>query len=423
MCSFSQRANILSVTDNSVKATWACGRTSEEESMTSAEIVLPRLMHVGAGARKRLGAVLRGMGATRPLIVSDRTMAELGAVQDLIDDIAGEGIRAQAFTDTVPEPTAASIAAGVEVARDGDFDAIVALGGGSPIDSAKAIAILAVQGGTVAELRFPRRVDEPGLPIVAIPTTAGTGSEVTKVTVITQEGSRGEVDEKLLCMGIGFMPWAALVDFELTLSLPPRVTVDSGIDALSHAIEAYVSRKASPFSDAQALAALRAIGPNLRRVFDDGTDRAAREAMMAGATLAGMAFSNASVALVHGMSRPIGAAFHVPHGMSNAMLLPAVTAFGLTAAPARYAACARAMGVAPRSDDDAAAAAALLDELRSLNVDLGMPTPVGFGIDESAFRAAMPGMALQALASGSPSNNPRVPSEEEIVGIYAQLLA
>ena len=204
----------------------------------------------------------------------------------------------------MPEPTAASILAGVEAVRHGDYDVIVALGGGSPIDSAKAIAILAAHGGTIAELRFPRRVDEAGLPIVAIPTTAGTGSEVTKVTVITQEGAPGEADEKLLCIGVGFMPWAALVDFELTLSLPPRVTADSGIDALSHAIEAYVSQKANLFSDAQALAALRAIGPNLRAVFRDGSDRKAREAMMLGATLAGMAFSNASVALVHGMSRP-----------------------------------------------------------------------------------------------------------------------
>jgi alcohol dehydrogenase class IV len=219
------------------------------------------------------------------------------------------------------------------------------------------------------------------------------------------------------------MPWAALVDYELTLTLPPRVTADSGVDALSHAIEAYVSRKANPFSDAQALAALRAIGPNLRRVFADGSDRAAREAMMLGATLAGLAFSNASVALVHGMSRPLGAAFHVPHGTSNAMLLPSVTAYGLTAAQERYAACARAMGVAAGTDDDATASTALLAELHALNGDLRMPTPAEFGIDLDAFRAAMPRMASQALASGSPSNNPRVPNEDEIVGIYAQLLS
>lgn len=391
--------------------------------MSIAGAVLPRIIQVGGGARNQLAHVLGQIGVSRPLIVTDRTMVELGYLAELTSDLAAKGITADAFSDTVPEPTAASIASGVEMAAKGGYDSIVGLGGGSPIDSAKAIAILAAHGGTVRELAFPRLVDEPGLPIVAIPTTAGTGSEVTRVTVITDEGRDGEADEKLLCLGVGFMPYAALIDFELTLSLPPRVTADSGIDALSHAIEAFVSRKANPFSDAQALGALRAIGPNLRAAFADGSDRGAREAMMFGATLAGMAFSNASVALVHGMSRPIGAAFHVPHGMSNAMLFPAVTAFSLSAATDRYAACARTMGVARDSDTDDDAARILLDELRAINADLGMPSPVDFGIDEGAFRTALPDMAQQALASGSPNNNPRVPSADEIVGIYASLLA
>ncbi len=390
--------------------------------MTTAEAILPRIMHVGGGARKQLPRVLQTIGVSKPLVVTDRTMVELGYLTELTDDLAAAGIKAGAFTETVPEPTATSVLAGVEAAANGDYDAIVALGGGSPIDSAKAIAILAVHGGTISDLRFPRRVDEAGLPIIAIPTTAGTGSEATRVTVITQEGGSGQTDEKLMCMGVGFMPYAALVDYELTLSLPPRVTADSGVDALSHAVEAYVSQKANAFSDAQALGALRAIGPNLRRAFRDGGDGDARAAMMMGSTLAGMAFSNSSVALVHGMSRPIGAAFHVPHGMSNAMLFPAVTEFGLQAAPERYGACARALGVASDRDSDEVAAAALLAELESINADLSMPSPVEFGIDEDAFRAAMPDMAEQALASGSPMNNPRVPNAHEIVQIYASLL-
>lgn len=390
--------------------------------MTTAEAVLPRIMHVGGGARKQLPGVLQTIGVSKPLVVTDRTMAELGYLSELSDDLAAAGVTAGAFTETVPEPTAASIVAGVEAATSGDYDCVVALGGGSPIDSAKAIAILAVHGGMVSDLRVPRRVDEPGLPIISIPTTAGTGSEVTRVTVITQEGGPGEADEKLLCMGVGFMPFAALVDYELTLSLPPRVTADSGVDALSHAIEAYVSRRANRFSDAQALGALRSIGPNLRRAFRDGGDHEARAAMMIGSTLAGMAFSNSSVALVHGMSRPIGAAFHVPHGMSNAMLFPAVTEFSLGAAPSRYADCARAMGVARDGDTAEVAAAKLLGELKAINSDLGMPSPTDFGIDEAAYRSAMPQMAQQALASGSPMNNPRVPTADEIVEVYARLL-
>ena len=225
-------------------------------------------------------------------------------------------------------------------------------------------------------------------------------------------------------MGVGFMPYAALVDYELTLSLPPRVTADSGIDALSHAIEAYVSRKANPFSDAQALAAMRAIGPNLRRAFADGSDRKAREAMMFGATLAGMAFSNASVALVHGMSRPIGAAFHVPHGMSNAMLLPAVTAVRTrcgAASGTRHVPAPWAWPTTPTATRRPPRRCSV--ELRSINADLRMPTPVEFGIDAADVPRGDASMARQALASGSPQNNPRVPSEAEIVELYSRLLS
>ena len=249
-------------------------------------------------------------------------------------------VSADVFDDTVPEPTVSSIQAGVDQVHDGHYDCIIALGGGSPIDSAKAIAILGKYGGEMRDYKFPRIVDEPGLPIIAIPTTAGTGSEVTKVTVITDETT----DEKMMCLGAGFMPTVALVDYELSLSVPARTTADTGIDAMTHAIEAYVSKKASLYTDTQAIAALKLLGPNLRRAFHDGSDQQAREQMMLGATLAGAAFSNASVALVHGMSRPIGASYHVPHGLSNAMLLPAVTEYSIPAAADRYADCARAIG-------------------------------------------------------------------------------
>jgi len=327
------------------------------------------------------------------------------------------GIVSDVFDDTVPEPTVSSIQAGVEMVRNGSYDSIIAIGGGSPIDSAKAISILGKYGGVMRDYKFPRVVSEPGLPIIAIPTTAGTGSEATRVTIITDETS----DEKMLCVGIGFMPTAALVDYELTLSLPSRTTADTGIDALTHAMEAYVSKKASLYSDTQAIAAMKLLAPNLRRAFHDGSDRNAREAMMLGSTLAGVAFSNASVALVHGMSRPIGAFYHVPHGLSNAMLLPAVTEYSIPAAPARYADCARAMGVAEVSDSDDQANAKLMTELYALNAELNVPTPEQFGISREHFFGNLGIMAEQALASGSPGNNPRVPSAEEIIQIYKKL--
>ncbi len=380
----------------------------------SHRIVLPRLMEVGAGASGQLARVLKELGCNRPLIVTDRMMVELGYVARIAGQLEEAGIASQCFPDTLPEPTAASIRAGVEMVREGDFDSIVALGGGSPIDSAKAIGILGKFGGEMRDYRFPRYVSEAGLPLIAIPTTAGTGSEATRFTIITDETS----DEKMLCAGLGFMPIAALIDYELTLSLPPRVTADTGIDALTHAIEAYVSRKASLYSDAQALEAMRLLAPNLRAAFHEPGNRAAREAMMLGATLAGIAFSNASVALVHGMSRPIGAFFHVPHGLSNAMLLPAITAFSIPAAPERYADCARAMGVAAQTDSVEVANDKLLAELRAINQELKVPSPEQFGITRERFFELRATMARQALDSGSPGNNPRVPTEAEIIDLY-----
>ena len=381
------------------------------------QVILPRIMQVGEDASLEIPAILASLGCSRPLIITDRMMVELGYAGKIQTCLADKSVIADVFDDTVPEPTVSSIQAGVETVRNGNYDSIIALGGGSPIDSAKAIGILGKFGGEMRDYKFPRIVNEEGLPIIAIPTTAGTGSEVTRFTIITDETT----DEKMLCVGVGFMPIAALVDYNLTLSLPPRITADTGIDALTHAMEAYVSQKASPYSDSQALSAMRLIGPNLRRAYHDGSDKEAREAMMLGSTLAGIAFSNASVALVHGMSRPIGAAFHVPHGLSNAMLLPAVTEFSIPAAAERYADCARAMGVASQQDCTETANAKLMDELRALNQELQVPTPEEFGIERQAFFDLMPLMAEQALASGSPNNNPRVPTIDEMIGIYKQL--
>lgn len=383
----------------------------------SNQIILPRILQVGEGASREIANLLKSLNCTKPLIITDKMMVQLGYVSRINDVLEENSMKADVFDDTMPEPTVASIQAGVEKASTGDFDCIIALGGGSPIDSAKAIAILARHGGTMSDYKFPRVVTESGLPLIAIPTTAGTGSEVTRFTIITDEIS----DEKMLCVGVGFMPVAALVDYTLTLSLPARITADTGIDALTHAIEAYVSKKANAYSDSQALSAMKLIAPNLRKVFHDGANKQAREDMMLGSTLAGIAFSAASVALVHGMSRPIGAAFHVPHGLSNAMLLPSVTAFSLISAPKRYADCARAMGVASDVDSIEKANYLLVQELKAINEELNVPTPEEFGIDKGVFFDLMPTMAEQALTSGSPSNNPRVPTAEEIVELYRQL--
>jgi alcohol dehydrogenase class IV len=387
--------------------------------MTIASIVSPRLMRIGGGAVEGVAEVLRIFGLSRPLVVTDPWMASSGTVERCLGPLRRAGIAAQVFSDTVPDPTDTVIEAGVAILAAGEFDCLIGFGGGSPMDTAKAMSVLAAAppGTKMRAFKVPAQADAAKLPVICIPTTAGTGSEATRFTVITDT----ETDEKMLIAGLGALPLAALVDYELTFSVPPRTTADTGIDSLTHALEAYVSKRANPHADSLALAAMRLIGPNLRRVWADPRNAAAREAMMLGATQAGLAFSNSSVALVHGMSRPIGAHFHVPHGLSNAMLLPAVTEFGLNDALPRYAEAARAIGCARVGDADQVAGAKLLEELRALNAELQVPTPRGYGIEAGAWEELMPTMARQALASGSPANNPRVPDEGEILALYRRV--
>ncbi|OAF12310.1 alcohol dehydrogenase [Bradyrhizobium centrolobii] len=381
-------------------------------------VLFPREMLVGGGAINQIGALLGRLALSRPLIVTDRFMVDSGLVGRLLGALHSAGLpEPRIFSEVLPDPTTGIVERGVSFLQADKHDCVIGFGGGSPIDTAKAISVLAHFGGPLRKFKAPHLQELPGLPILAIPTTAGTGSEATRFTVITDD----ETQEKMLCAGAAFLPIAAVVDYKLTLSKPARLTADTGIDALTHAIEAYVSRRANPFSDGMARLAMRAISPNLRTVYLDPANRQARESLMIGATQAGVAFSNSSVALVHGMSRPIGAHFHVPHGLSNAMLLPSVTAFSAPSAIARYADCARAMQLVPDSKDDDAAVGALLNELQWLNKELGVPSPAKYGIDREAWHRLIPTMTEQALASGSPANNPRAPSPDEIQAIYREI--
>lgn len=380
-------------------------------------IALPRFAKIGAGSVDDLGSVITQLNISRPLLVTDKFLTETGQTERLVKTMEAAGADVAVFSETVPDPTAASLTAGVELARSHNADGVIGFGGGSPMDTAKALAVLSATGDNITSYKAPSSYSGPALPIVAVPTTAGSGSEATQFTVVTDD----DTDEKMLCPGLSFLPIGIVVDFELTVSMPARLTADTGVDALTHAIEAYVSRRASRFTDALALAAMTSISRHLRRAYADGADRDAREAMMLASTQAGMAFSNSSVALVHGMSRPIGGHFHVAHGLSNAMLLPAVTKFSIDSAVDRYADCARAMGVVPQSTEDRRAANALVTELEQLCADVAVPSPRAYGIDQTAWEAKLDIMATQALASGSPNNNPRIPTREEIVALYREI--
>ena len=382
-----------------------------------AMITTPRLMHIGGGALAELPGVLRRLELAKPLLVTDPFLVKSGHLERATGILDRAGISWSVFSETVADPTTAVVEAGAGRLAEDSYDSLVAIGGGSSIDTAKGMSVLLANGGRMRDYKVPADIPKRGLPIVAIPTTAGTGSEVTRFTVITDT----ETDEKMLIAGLACCPVAAIIDYELTLSMPLRLTADTGLDSLTHAIEAYVSRRANPFTDGLARNAMELIARHIRSACAEPDNRAAREAMMLGATTAGMAFSNASVCLVHGMSRPIGAFFHVPHGLSNAMLLPEITAFSVPAALERYADCARAMGVAEEGEGSQSAVARLLDELRRLNEDLKVPSPRAWGIDAGRYEELLPVMASQALASGSPANNPRVPTSDQIIDLYRRV--
>jgi alcohol dehydrogenase len=381
------------------------------------ELHLPPDLIIGGGTSQGLAEHVTRIGVSRPLVVSDAFLLEEGPAGPLVERLQGAGLEVAVFGDVQPDPTLDNVRGAVDALRAHDADGVVAIGGGSPMDTAKAAAVALANEGDVRDYAGYHQVPGPGLPLVAVPTTAGTGSEVTRVAVITDT----ERDVKMMMLDGHLMARVAISDYELTLSTPPALTSWVGVDSLTHAIEAYVSSRASVLTDMLALEAARLIGAHLRRAVRTPDDAKAREAMMLGATLAGAAFSNASVALVHGMSRPIGAHFHLAHGLSNALLLPAVTRFSVAGAPARYATIARTMDLAGAEDADAAACERLVEELEALNRDLEIPSLSGADVEREHFDRVVADMAQAALDSGSPDFNPQPASKEEIIELYRQV--
>ncbi len=381
-----------------------------------ATITLPRILRLGAGASAELAVTLGQLGLVKPLFVTDAFIRSRDFFEPIAASVAGVDLGRDVFAGCVPDPTTESVRAGLQHLEMAPYDSIVAIGGGSSIDTAKAMAAMQGRAEPMRQYKVPYQIDT-GLPVVVIPTTAGTGSEATRVAVITDT----ETQEKMLWNGLALMPVAALVDYELTLGMPYRLTADTGLDTLCHALEAYVSRKANSFTDPIALDAMRAVVEFLPRACQDPGDRIAREAMMCAATQGGVAFANASVTLIHGMSRPIGAHYHVPHGMSNAMLLPAVTAWSVSGSPDRYAVAARHMGFADAKSSDEAACDSLVHGLRNLCSQLEVPTPKSYGIDPVRWFDSITVMAEQALASGSPNNNPLIPTADDIASLYREV--
>ena len=380
-------------------------------------ICVPRYMQIGKGSLNQLPEIIKTLDHIKSfLIVTDKQMVEFGYVKKLQDILSKAGLKSEVFDDTVPDPTDTVVLNGINFLEKFNNEAVIGFGGGSPIDTAKAIAAMAKYSKNIQDYKPPSTFDKQGLPIIAIPTTAGTGSEVTHHAVIIDSKN----NEKISCRGEGFVPTCAIVDYDLTLSKPRRLTIDSAIDTLTHGIEAYISKKATLFSDRMALDTIRLVTQNIYAVDKDPKDLKAREGLMLAATLGGLAFSNASICLVHGMSRPLGSNFKVPHGLSNAMLLPTITEFSIDHAKSRYADCSRAGNFASPNDDDDSACEKLIKGLYKMNKDFDVPSMEKFGINEKNFEEKLENMANDAEVSGAPNLNPRVPSVKEMIDLYGQ---
>ena len=375
----------------------------------------PKIIRIGGGVAKEIIDVLKQLSLSRPLIVTDENLIKLGHIDLILNILEKNKIDHGLFSDVVEDPTDVCVDAGLHVFKSAEYDCIIGIGGGSPMDTAKAISFMSVNVGHVRDYRAPNQIDLCGPPVILIPTTGGTGSELTRWCVITDTKNT----EKYNLSGLACVATAALIDWKFTATKPWRITADTALDSLTHAIEAYVSLKAFEYTDAFALAAMPAIVENVRIACREPENPKARKKLMLAASQAGMAFSNSSVALVHGMSRPIGAHFHVAHGLSNAMLLPKITEFSIEGNEERYATCARAMKWAKETDSHEVACAKLVENLYLLNDDLKVPSPKSLG--HSADRNMFKLMASQALASGSPQNNPRVPTENQIIKLYEEI--
>lgn len=375
----------------------------------------PQYSFIGADALADAATVFPRLGK-KALIVTGQSMIRQGHVATLEALLDQEGVGHARFSEITGEPTDTMIDAGLAVYQQEECDFAIGFGGGSALDAAKAIAVSAATGEKIVAFKG-RSIDGPVAPIVCIPSTAGTGSEATKSTIITDTAN----NEKLLLVGESLLPTLAIVDPAFTMAMPQSVTMATGMDALTHAIEAYTSRKAFPESDLFCLAAVRRIFANLPRVFSDGSDAEARNEMAIAAYEAGVGIANSSVTVVHGLSRPIGALFHVAHGISNAMLLAKTLVYIADGALDRFAALGRAIGVATDADSDEVATEKFLAAVDALCATCKVPTLAEYGIDRDAFFARMDKMATDALASGSPANTRKTLDKDDILRIYESL--
>ena len=372
------------------------------------DFVLPTKIRYGVGVVTGLGEELRQLNATKVMILTDKGLMKAGLVNQITALIAAEGLPYVIYDEIEANPKDYNVEQAAEAARAQAIDVIVAFGGGSPIDAAKAVAVLAPQGGRVRDYQGKGKIGSNCIPIITIPTTAGTGSEVTFSSVITDTKEKF----KFTIKSPAIAAQTALVDPALTLTVPPLVTAATGIDALTHAIEGYTANCTEPIAEAVGLYAVEYLAKNIVEAVKNGSNLEARDQMMMGSLLAGLSFSHADVASVHCMAEALGSLYDAPHGMCNAILLPYVMEYNLPACTAKYARVARAMGIEEQNDYEAALKG--IEHIKLLSQEIGLPGIQSLTIDSKDF----PLLAAMSEKNGSNDSNPRKITKDDYLMLF-----
>lgn len=379
--------------------------------MSTTAFFIPAVNLMGAGCLKDAAATIQSYGFKKALIVTDVVLNKIGLVAQVSELLGTHGVSSVVFDGAQPNPTVGNVEAGLKLLRENQCDFVISLGGGSPHDCAKGIALCASNGGNIADYEGLDQSKKPQLPLVSINTTAGTASEMTRFCIITDETRH----VKMAIVDKHTTPILSVNDPELMLGMPESLTAATGMDALTHAVEAYVSTIANPITDACALKAVTLISENLRQAVADGKNLQAREQMAYAQFLAGMAFNNASLGYVHAMAHQLGGFYDLPHGVCNAILLPHVQKYNAQVSAKRLGDVAQAMGSDIRGLSEEAAAEACLTAIRQLSADVGIPAGLTeLGVKEADF----PTLTANALKDACGFTNPIQATPEEITAIY-----
>lgn len=375
---------------------------------------VPQNIEFGVGSLKKLPEILNESKSEHVFLISDEGLAKLGVVKKVQDIVEADGLKCTTYLGVVPNPTVDVVNESTKCYKESGATSIIALGGGSSMDVAKATGVLATYGGKITDYEGLYKVSGPIVPIIAIPTTAGTGSEVTASAVVTDE----ERNYKMSVISYEMLPKYAVLDPQLIMTAPASIAASCGVDALIHALEAYVSNFASPFTDAMAEKAMELIGANIRRFVANRQDEEAACAMMTGSTFAGMAFAWAKLGNVHAMSHPVSAYFHVPHGVANAVLLPTVIEYNALSDHGRYEKIYNFIREKKEPAKDFKPQM-LIDEIKKLNADLGIPQSLSeVGVTEDKIEA----MAKDAVVHPNVLANPRQTNLKEMIELYKKAL-